>query len=434
MSTMQISVESTGALERRMEVSVPKEQIEQAVDERLKQVSRTAKLKGFRPGKAPIKVIRQQFGAQVRQEVLSDLMQSSFAQAVTEQKLNPAAGPRIEPITAGPGEDLKYRAIFEVFPEISLKSVDGLAVARPTADVTQSDIEAMVQNLREQRPRFEAVDREGREGDRVTMDFEGQIDGHAFEGSKGEDVAVILGGGRMLKDFETGITGARAGERKQINVGYPDDYHNKALAGRTATFDVHVKKVDEKQLPPLDDEFCREYGVAEGGMEQLLTEVADNMRRELGENIRGRTKQQLLDRLLEANPVDVPKALVDNQVREMQIDTARRIGAKDASQIPPPEPFLEPARRRVALGLLIGELIKSRGIQLDRERVDARLSELASTYPDPDSTLKAYRQNPEALRQVESMVLEDQVVDYLLERAKVTDQPSSFKELMNFGA
>jgi trigger factor len=434
MSTMQISVETTGALERRMEVSVPKEQIEQAVDERLKQVSRTAKLKGFRPGKVPIKVIRQQFGAQVRQEVLSDLMQSSFAQAVTEQKLNPAAGPRIEPITAGPGEDLKYRAIFEVFPEISLKSVDGLAIARPAADVTESDIETMVQNLREQRPRFDAVERESREGDRVTMDFEGHIDGHAFEGSKGVDVAVILGGGRMLKDFESGITGARAGERKQLSVGYPDDYHNKALAGQTAAFDVHVKKVDEKQLPPLDDEFCREYGVADGGMEQLLAEVADNMRRELAENIRGRVKQQLLDRLLEANPVDVPKSLVDNQVREMQIDTARRIGAKDASQIPPPEPFLEPARRRVALGLLIGELIRSRGIELDRERVDSRLGELASTYPDPDSIVKAYRQNPEALRQVESMVLEDQVADYLLERAKVTDQPSSFKELMNFGA
>jgi len=434
MSTMQISVETTGALERRMEVSVPKEQIEQAVDERLKQVSRTAKLKGFRPGKVPIKVIRQQFGAQVRQEVLSDLMQSSFAQAVTEQKLNPAAGPRIEPITAGPGEDLKYRAIFEVFPEISLKSVDGLAIARPAADVTESDIETMVQNLREQRPRFDAVERESREGDRVTMDFEGHIDGHAFEGSKGVDVAVILGGGRMLKDFESGITGARAGERKQLSVGYPDDYHNKALAGQTAAFDVHVKKVDEKQLPPLDDEFCREYGVADGGMEQLLVEVADNMRRELAENVRGRVKQQLLDRLLEANPVDVPKSLVDNQVREMQIDTARRIGAKDASQIPPPEPFLEPARRRVALGLLIGELIRSRGIQLDRERVDSRLGELASTYPDPDSIVKAYRQNPEALRQVESMVLEDQVADYLLERAKVTDQPSSFKELMNFGA
>jgi trigger factor len=431
---MQISVESTGALERRMEVSVPKEQIEQAVDERLKQVSRTARLKGFRPGKAPIKVIRQQFGAQVRQEVLSDLMQSSFSQAITEQKLNPAAGPRIEPITAGPGEDLKYRAIFEVFPEIALKTVDGLAIVRPTAEVADTDIEAMVQNLREQRPRFEAVERESREGDRVTMDFVGQIDGHPFEGSKGDDVAVILGGGRMLKDFETGITGTRAGERKTLSVGYPGDYHNKALAGKTATFDVHVKKVDEKQLPPLDDEFCREYGVTEGGMEQLLVEVADNMRRELAQNVRSRMKQQLLDRLLESNPVDVPNALVENQVREMQIDTARRIGAKDASQVPPPEPFVEPARRRVALGMLIGEVIKTRGIELDRAKVDERLAEMAASYPDPDSILKAYRQNPEALRQVETMVLEDQVIDYLLARAQVTDQPSSFKELMNFGA
>ncbi len=434
MSTMQISVEATGALERRMEVSVPSEQIEQAVDERLKQVSRTAKLKGFRPGKAPIKIIRQQFGAQVRQEVLSDLMQSSFSQAITEQKLTPAAGPRIEPISAGPGEDFKYRAIFEVFPEISLKTVDGLAVARPTAEVTDTDIEAMVQNLREQRPRFEAVERESRDGDRVTMDFEGQIDGHPFEGSKGDDVAVILGAGRMLKDFETGITGLRAGERKQIAVGYPADYHNKALAGKTATFDVHVKKVDEQQLPPLDDEFCREYGVTEGGMEQLLVEVADNMRRELAQNVRGRMKQQLLDRLLEANPVEVPKALVDNQVREMQIDTARRIGAKDASQVPPPEPFIEPARRRVALGMLIGEIIKTRGVEIDRAMVDERLNEMASSYPDPESILKAYRQNPEALRQVETMVLEDQVIDYLLARAQVTEQPSSFKELMNFGA
>jgi len=431
---MQISVESTGALERRMEVSVPKEQIEQAVDERLKQVSRTARLKGFRPGKAPIKVIRQQFGAQVRQEVLSDLMQSSFSQAITEQKLNPAAGPRIEPITAGPGEDLKYRAIFEVFPEIALKTVDGLAILRPAAEVTDTDIEAMVQNLREQRPRFEAVERESREGDRVTMDFQGQIDGHPFEGSKGEDVAVILGGGRMLKDFEAGITGTRAGERRTLSVGYPDDYHNKSLAGKTATFDVHVKKVDEKQLPPLDDEFCREYGVTEGGMEQMLAEVADNMRRELEQNVRSRMKQQLLDRLLESNPVEVPNALVDNQVREMQVDTARRIGAKDASQIPPPEPFIEPARRRVALGMLIGEVIKTRGIELDRARVDERLIEMAASYPDPDSILKAYRQNPEALRQVETMVLEDQVIDYLLARAQVTDQPSTFKDLMNFGA
>jgi trigger factor len=431
---MQVSVESTGSLERRIEVSVPKEQVEQAVDERLKRVSRTARLKGFRPGKAPIKVIRQQFGAQVRQEVLGDLMQSSFAQAVTEAKLVPAAGPRIEPITSAPGEDLKYRAVFEIYPEVVLREVDGLAVTRPVAEVGQGDIEAMVQNLREQRPKFEPVERESVEGDRVTMDFEGVIDGKAFEGSQGTDVAVILGAGRMLKDFETAITGVKAGEQKQVAVRYPDEYHNKDLAGRTAEFSVNVKKVEEKVLPPLDDAFCREYGVTEGGIEQLLGEVADNMRRELTENVRARLKQQVFDRLLEANPVDVPRALVEQQVREMQVDTARRAGAKDASQIPAPELFVEPARRRVALGLLIGELVKVKGLQLDRTRVDARLSELAATYPDTDAILNAYRQNPDAMRQVENMVLEEQVVDYLLERARVTDQPSTFKELMNFGA
>jgi len=431
---MQVSVESTGALERRMEVSVPKEQIEQAVAERLQKVSRTAKLKGFRPGKAPIKVIRQQFGAQVRQEVLSDLVQQSFARAVTEAKLTPAAGPRIEPISSAPGADLKYRAVFEVIPEIALDNVDGLEVDRPVAEVSQADIEAMVQNLREQRPSFTEVERESREGDRVTMDFKGQINGKAFEGSTGDDVAVILGSGRMLKDFETGILGAKAGEQKQIAVPYPAEYHNKDLAGQTAEFTVQVKKVEEKQLPPLDDAFCLEYGVTEGGIERLLAEVADNMRRELADNVRARLKQQLFDRLLAANPVDVPNALVQQQVRDMQMDTARRMGAKEASQVPPAEPFVEPARRRVALGMLVNELVKSRNLQLDRAKVDARLADLAATYPDPDAIIGAYRQNPEAMRQVEGMVLEDQVVDYLLARAKVNDQPSSFKELMNFGA
>jgi trigger factor len=431
---MQVSVESTGALERRMEVSVPKEQIEQAVDERLQKVSRTARLKGFRPGKAPIKVIRQQFGAQVRQEVLSDLMQQSFARAVTEARLTPAAGPRIEPVSSAPGEDLKYRAVFEVLPEIALANVDGLEIDRPVAEVGQADIEAMVQNLREQRPSFSEVERESRDGDRVTMDFKGLIDGKAFEGSTGDDVAVILGAGRMLKDFETGILGVKAGEQKQISVPYPAEYHNKDLAGQTADFTVQVKKVEEKQLPPLDDAFCREYGVTEGGIERLLAEVADNMRRELADNIRTRVKQQLFDRFLAGNPVDVPNALVQQQVRDMQMDTARRMGAKEAAQMPPAEPFIEPARRRVALGMLVNELVKTRNLQLDRSKVDARLADLAATYPDPDAIIGAYRQNPEAMRQVEGMVLEDQVVDYLLARAKVNDQPSTFKELMNFGA
>ena len=430
---MQVSVEQTGALERRMEVSVPKERVEQAVDKRLQQVSRTAKLKGFRPGKAPLKVIRQQFGAQVRQEVVGDLMQSSFAEAVTQQKLSPATGPRIEPIAIAAGEDLKYRAIFEVYPEITLRNVEGVEVVRPVAEVAEADVDAMVENLRAQRPKFEVVERESREGDRVTMDFVGLVDGAEFEGSKGTDVAVLLGGGRMLREFESGITGMKAGEQRSLDVRYPDDYHNKSLAGRTAAFDVQMKKVEEKSLPDLDDEFCREYGVTEGGMAQLRSEVADNMRRELEANVRARLKQQLLDKLLASNPVEVPKSLVDAQVREMQIDTARRIGAKDASQVPAPEPFVEPARRRVALGMLVGELIRTRGLKLDRDRVEARLAGMAGGYPDPEAVLKAYRQNADAMRQVENMVIEEQVVDFLLEHAKVTDQAATFKEVMNFG-
>jgi trigger factor len=431
---MQVSVETTGALERRMEVSVPRARIEQAIDERLKSVSRTAKLKGFRPGKVPLKVVRQQFGAQVRQEVLSDLMKSSFAEAVTQEKLNPAAGPRIEPLAVGPDEDLRYRATFEVLPEIEIKGAEGIAVVRAVAEVLEADVDAMVTNLREQRPRFDAVARAAREGDRVTMDFEGLVDGAAFEGSKGQDVAVLLGGGRMLKEFETGVTGMQAGEHRKVEVPYPSDYHNAALAGRTAVFDVHLKTVEEKRLPDLDDEFCREYGVVDGGIEQLRKEVRENMERELADNVRARLKQQLLDGLLKSNPVEVPQSFVDGQVREMQIEAARRMGATDASQLPPPDSFLEPARRRVALGLLVGELIRSRGIQLDRGRVEARLADIASGYPDPDAVIKAYSQNADALRQVENIVLEDQAVDLLLESAKVTDRPATFKEVMNFGA
>ena len=431
---MQVSIETTGALERRMEVSVPRERIEQAIDERLKRVSRTAKLKGFRPGTVPLKVVKQQFGAQVRQEVLSDLMKTSFAEAVSQEKLNPAAGPRIEPLSVGPDEDLRYRATFEVFPEIDLKGVEGLEVVRPAVEVTDADVDAMVLNLREQRPRFDVVDRESREGDRVTMDFVGEVDGAPFEGSKGDDVGVLLGGGRMLKAFETGITGMKADERRQVSVPYPADYHNPALAGKVASFDVHVKKVEERRLPEVDDEFCREYGVLEGGVGQLHREVRDNMERELADNVRVRLKQQLLDGLLKANPVEVPTGFVDAQVREMQIEAARRTGATDASQVPTADSFVEAARRRVAIGLLIRELIRSRGVQIDRDRVEARLADIAATYPDPEAVIKAYRQNADAMRQVESLVLEDQAVDLLLEHAKVTERASSFKEVMNFGA
>jgi len=430
---MQVSVESTGTLERRMEVQVPAVEIDKAVDERLQRLSRTVRLKGFRPGKVPVKVVRQQFGQQVRQEVLNDVVQSSFAEAVDQEKLTPAGGPRIEPINVGDG-DLKYRAVFEIVPQIELKGLETLPVERPVADVSEADIDAMIQNLREQKPTFTSVEREARDTDRVTIDFNGTIDGQPFEGGSGENIPIVLGAGRMLADFEAGLAGAKGGEQRTIKLTFPQNYGAQALAGKNAEFAVAVKSIEERHLPELDEEFCKLYGVEQGGIEQLRREVEENMRRELADAIRARLKKQVLDGLAAANAIELPKSMVDAQVRDMQIDAARRMGARDASQIPPPDAFQEAARRRVQLSLLVSEVIKNANIQVNQAQVQQRFQELAQQYPDALQAVEQYRTNPQMRRQMEAAVLEDQVVDWLLERARVTDKESSFKELMNFGA
>lgn len=431
---MQVSVESTGALERRMEVHVPAERIEKAVDDRLQKMSRTVRLKGFRPGKVPVKVVRQQFGQQVRQEVLGDVVQSTFAEAVEQEKLAPAGGPRIEPISTDQGGDLKYRAIFEVFPQFELKGAEGMAITRPAAEVQTADIDAMIENLREQRATYSAVDRPADAKDRVTVDFAGTVDGQPFDGGKGENIAIMLGAGKMLADFEAGLYGVRGGEEKSIELVFPANYGAQELANKKATFAVTVKSVEGQQLPELNDEFSKTYGVEEGGIERLREEVAENMRRELGEAIRGRVKKQIMDTLVAENPLDLPRNLVDSQVRELQMDAGRRMGARDASQLPPAESFVETARRRVLLSLLINEIIRTANIQLDQSKVLARFQELSQQFPDAAQAMQTYRNNPQIQRQMEAGVLEDQVIDWLLERAKVEDKPASFKELMNFGA
>lgn len=431
---MQVSVETTGALERRMEVQVPAERVEKAIDERLKSMSRTVRLKGFRPGKVPVNIVRQQFGPQVRQEVLGDVVQSTFAEAVSQQNLTPATGPRIEPINMEQGSDLKYRAVFEIFPDVQIKGLESIEVNRPQAEVTPADVDAMIENLRQQRPTFVAVDRDSRDTDRVTVDFEGTIEGKAFDGGKGEKVPVVLGAGRMLADFEAGLKGVRAGETKTIDVTFPENYGAQELAGKTAQFALTIHTVEEQKLPELDDEFCKSFGVEEGGIERLREEVEDNMRRELADAVQARVKKQVLDGLLAANPLELPKSVVDTQVRELQLDAGRRMGAKDVSELPPAENFVEPARRRVALSLLISEIVKNAELKVDHARVNERLEELAQQFPDPEKALQTYRGNAQIRRQLEAGVLEDQAIDWIVERAKVTDQSSSFKELMNFGA
>jgi trigger factor len=431
---MQVSVESTGALERRMEVQVPAERVEKAVDERLQRMSRTVRLKGFRPGKVPVKVVRQQFGQQVRQEVLGDVMQSTFNEAVMQEKLTPASGPRIEPISLEQGADLKYRAVFEVLPQIELKGIESLHVERPAAEVSTADVDAMIQNLREQRPTYSAVDREAHDTDRVTIDFEGTIDGVPFEGGKGEGVPVDLGAGRMIADFESGLRGVRAGENKDIDVTFPANYGAANLAGKQAKFAISVKQVEERTLPELDDEFCKLYGVEEGGIDRLRSEVEENMQRELADAVKARVKKQVLDGLLAANPIELPKSMVDAQVRDLQMDAARRMGARDASQVPPAEGFQDAARRRVALSLLIGEIIRANNIQVDQTLVQQRFEELAAQFPDQGQALQQYRSNPQFRRQMEAAVLEDQVIDWIAQKAQVSEKPASFKEIMNFGA
>lgn len=428
---MQITVENTGALERRMAVQVPAQRVADAINDRLKSLSRTVRLKGFRPGKVPVNVVRQQYGDAVRQEVIEKLLQSTFSEAVADQKLVPAGGPRIESFSAEEGQDMMFRAVFEVYPELQLSSIEALQVSRPVVEIGDADVDAMIDKLRGQQVTYKKADRAAKETDRVNISFVGTINDEEFKGGKGENVPVVLGAGRMLPEFEAGLIGVSAGESKQVEVTFSADYGVDELSGKLATFAITVNEVEEPVLPEINDDLAKVFGVEEGGLAKLREEVRENMQREMSDAIRSRLRQQLFDGLLAANStIELPGVLVQNAMRDMQVEVGRQRGIREASQLPPAEQFLEPARKRVALGLLLGEVIKTSGVVADRNRVQARFQEMTLQYPDPARALKAFRDNPEVLRQVESMVLEEQVIDWMLERVKVTDQNMTFKELM----
>jgi trigger factor len=430
---MQVSLTAMGGLERRLEVAVPATEVASEVEQRLKNISRTARLKGFRPGKAPLTVVRKQFGEQVHADVVSDLIRSSFAQALSQEKLTPAGGPRIEPITMAPGTELKYAAIFEVVPEIKVRPFESIALERPSAAVTDDDVAAMIESMRRQKPVFTAVERPAQDTDRVTIDFDGQIDGKPFDGGEGRDVTVLIGSRQALAELEDGLRGASAGENRTLSLSFPADSPNKAIAGKTAQLQVTIKRVEQQSLPEVDEEFCRAYGVEEDGVEALRVEVRKSMERELSDVIRNRVRGQVMDALYRENTFELPRALIDEQVQRLQLDAARRIGAKDVSQVPARELFEDQGRRRAALGLLMGQIVRSEGIKLDRERVQTRLDDLVASYPNPEEIRKVYLQSADAMRQVESVVLEDQVVDWIVDHARVTDKPMTFKDLTGFG-
>lgn len=430
---MQVSLSTVAGLERRMEVAVPAERVSAAIETRLKNVARTARLKGFRPGKAPLPVVRQQFGAQVQSEVVGDLLRESWSDAVTQQSLRPATDPRIELVSAEPGAELRYVASFEVLPEIRIGSLADLSIERTTASITDADIEAMLDSMRRQRPDFNAVERGATDTDRVTVDFEGRIDGVTFQGGTGTDVPFVVGQGRMLKEFEDGVRGATAGESRSVVVNFPTDYGSPDVAGKTAVFQVTVKSVEEQKLPEIDEDFCLSFGVTEGGVTALREAVVSSMENELAKAIRGQLRTQVLDALYAANPIEVPKSMITEQVQAMQVDFARRMGLRDLSQLPQTDAMEEPARRRVATGLIVSELLRAENLKLDREYVNRRLTEATGEGPGSDELRRQYLQNVEAMRQIESLALEDQLIDFVVERAKVVDKPSSFSELTGFG-
>jgi trigger factor len=431
---MQVSVESTSGLGRKLTVQVPAAEIDSEVEKRLKHVGRTAKIKGFRPGKVPMKVLRQHYGHQAHQEVVGEVVQSSYNAALAQEKLNPAGNPHIEPGRIETGHDLEYVATFEVYPEVVFEPMDKIKVERPVAEIVEDDVNEMLEKLRKQRCEWDEAERAAADGDRVTVDFDGKLNGESFEGGKAENYAVVLGEGRMLADFEEGIKGLKAGESRDITVSFPEDYQAEKLRGKDAVFSIWVKKVEQSRLPEIDEDFVKAFGVEAGTVEAFMEEVRGNMNRELEQAVKFKMKESLMDRLLEINPIELPAALVDQEVHNMQHDAGRRMGISDHSKLPPRQVFEDGARKRVAIGLLMAELIRQNKLELDPARVDAKLEQLTADYDDSENMIKMYRGNAQAMGQVQNMAMEEQVVDWLLEQVSVTDKKSSFRTLMNLDA
>ena len=428
---MQVTVESTGTLERRMRVELPAERIEKEVDSRLKSVGKNVKIKGFRPGKVPAKVVRQRYGAQIRQEVLSDLLQQSYSDAVQQENLNPAGGPKIETESEGDGKDFAYVATFEVMPEIELKGLDKIKVEKAEVEIADSDLDDMIDNLRKQKATWTEVERASAKGDRVVVDFEGKLKGELIEGGQGKEVPVILGQGQMLPDFEKGLTGIKAGDDKTFKVKFPKDYHAEDLQGQKVEFSIHTHRVEEETLPPVDDALAEMFSVKEGGLEQFRKDVMDNMRHEADQKVKATVREQLMEGLLAANPLEIPQALKHQEMHSMQHEAMQRLGIEDHDQAPSLENFAESAEKRVRLGLLIRQLITDQELTLSEDSVRAHVEDMCAGYENFDEMVNMYMGTPQVRQQVEPIVLEQMAFDWLLEHGKVKTRKVAFTEFMN---
>jgi trigger factor len=432
---MQVSVETTSGLERRMKVAVPKERIDSEVEKRLKSLSGQAKIPGFRPGKVPMSVIRQKFGGQVVQEVTGELMQSSYYEAVTQEKLHPAGAPTIEPGEGSKSGDLEFIATFEVYPEFEVTGLDTIKVERPVLEISDDDINKMLETIRKQRQAWQEVDRAAQDGDQVTIDFVGTIEGEEFQGGSAQGVAVELGSKRMIAGFEEQLVGAKAGEERTLSLSFPEDYHAKELAGKPVEFATKVIKVEEAVLPELDDEFAKAFGVQEGGLEALKQQVRENMEREAEQTIKGRVKEQVFSGLMDLKLMEVPKSLVDGEIDTLikqRQEAMQQYGGAQVQDVDPSQ-FEDQAQRRVALGLILSEIIQKNDIKVPPARLRETVEKLAASYERPEDVVKYYYSDKQRLAELENVALEEMAVEWLLEQVKVTDKKVSFDDLMNPG-
>lgn len=427
---MQVSVETGEGLERKLTVQVPAETIEKEVESRLNSMRSRVKIDGFRPGKVPLSVVKKQYGAAVLQEVATEVMQNSLRDAVVQESLNPAGNPTIEPKSIEPGKPLEYVATFEVYPEITLADCSKLEVERVTAEVTDEDIEKMIDTLLKQRTTYENVERASQDGDQIVINFVGSVDGEEFEGGKAESVPVVIGSGSMIPGFEEQLTGKSAGDEFTFEVKFPDDYHAENLKGKMASFATKVISVGEPKAPALDEDFAKAFGVADGSVDSLRAEIRQNMERELRNKLTDTLKKNVMDKLLEANDVLVPKALVDHECENLQKQMAESAQLQGGMSLPK-ELFEGEAKRRVSLGLIIGEAIKQSELKPDADRVTQKIEDIAQTYEDPQEVINHYNNNPQLKQGIEALVLEEMIVDWVVDQAKVTDKASNFQDIMN---
>ncbi len=431
---MPPNVENLGTLERRVSMSVPLQDIERQVEAKLKQLARNVKMPGFRPGKVPMKLLAQTYGPQVRNEVLGDAVQKSFTDAVREANLRVAGYPKIEPKKDGANDQaLEFSATFEIYPEVSVGDLSGASIEQPSVGVDDAAVDRTMQILRKQRARFVAASRPARDGDRVTVDFLGTVDGQPFEGGKAENFVLTLGEGRMLPEFEAALRGMSAGESKTFGVKFPDDYHGKAVAGKEASFNLTVKNIEEPQLPELDADFAKALGVADGDVGQMRAEIRANVEREVKKRIEARVKGQALDALLAATPLELPKSLIEMEAQQLVQRAAADLQSRGVKleQVPlAPQHFEQTARRRVALGLIIAELARGQGLQPKPAEVRAMVEQEAQSYESPAEVVKWFYMQPQRLSEMEAMALEANVVKWVLSKAKVTEKEMAFDELM----